>query len=94
MGRSGRDLILRYYPGICRRETEENHESLSYDSQSSVQDLNPRPPEYEAGVLSTLPRRSIKLHQEWTSVLQSIVRFHVLTAASMKFKSLSGCSAV
>jgi hypothetical protein len=33
------------------------HENLSQDSRSLGRDLNPGPPEYEAGVLTTLPWR-------------------------------------
>jgi hypothetical protein len=38
--------------------TEKNHENLSQDSRSPGRDLNPRRPEYEVGVSTTLPRRS------------------------------------
>jgi hypothetical protein len=40
--------ILRHYPGISL-EAEENHETLSHDSLSPGHDLNPGPPEDEAG---------------------------------------------
>jgi hypothetical protein len=33
--------------------TEENHKDVSYDSQSLGRNLNPGPPEYEAGMSST-----------------------------------------
>jgi hypothetical protein len=33
--------------------------NLSQGSQSLGQDLDPGPPEYKAGVLTTLPRRSV-----------------------------------
>jgi hypothetical protein len=33
--------------------------NLSHDSRSSGRDLKPRPPEYEAGVLTTQPRQSV-----------------------------------
>jgi hypothetical protein len=46
-GRSDRDLILRHYPGI----------HLEGLSRSPGRDLNPEPSEYEAGVLTTRPRR-------------------------------------
>jgi hypothetical protein len=39
--------------------TEENHEKISQDIRSPGSDLNPGPPEYEAGVLTTRPRRSV-----------------------------------
>jgi hypothetical protein len=33
--------------------------NLSHDSRSSGRDLESRPPEYEAGVLTTQPRQSV-----------------------------------
>jgi hypothetical protein len=47
--------LSRHLPG----RTEENHEQLSQDSRSPSQDLNAGPQEYEAGVVSTRPRRSV-----------------------------------
>jgi hypothetical protein len=39
-------------------ETEENYEqSHSQDNRSPGRDFSPGPPEYEAGVLTTRPRR-------------------------------------
>jgi hypothetical protein len=35
----------------------ESTKNFSQDSRSADQDLKPGPPEYEAGVLTTLPRR-------------------------------------
>jgi hypothetical protein len=37
------------------RGAEENNETVSQDSQSQGRDLNPRPPEHKAGVLTTRP---------------------------------------
>jgi hypothetical protein len=37
------------------RVTEENHERLSQDHRSPGRDLKPGLPNYEAGVLTTLP---------------------------------------
>jgi hypothetical protein len=42
-------VVSRNLPG----GTKKSHENLSEDSQSQVPDLNPRPPEYEAEVLTT-----------------------------------------
>jgi hypothetical protein len=42
--------ILRYYPGICLEELKKTMKKPQY-SQSLGLDLNPGPPEYEAGVL-------------------------------------------
>jgi hypothetical protein len=48
LDRSGRGLILMYYPGICLK-------GLRTTTKNSG---HPGPPEYEAGVLSNRPRRS------------------------------------
>jgi hypothetical protein len=55
---SGRDLILRYYQVICLEGLRKTMKPLRQDSQSPGRDLNPGLPEYEAGVLTTRPRRS------------------------------------
>jgi hypothetical protein len=49
-------VLSWHLPGV----TEENHKNLSRDSWSPGQYLNPRPPEYEAGVLTTQRRHSVK----------------------------------
>jgi hypothetical protein len=43
------NVLSRYMPG----QNEENTKNLSQDSRSSGRDLNPGPPKYEAGVLTT-----------------------------------------
>jgi hypothetical protein len=43
-------------PGV----TENNHENLDQDSRSPGRDLDPEPPEYEAGTLTDRPRCSVK----------------------------------
>jgi hypothetical protein len=43
--------------------TEENDENLSQVNRSPGRDFNPRPPEYEAGVLATRPRHSMILYK-------------------------------
>jgi hypothetical protein len=48
----------RYYPGICLEGLRKTTKNLSQDSQSLGQDLNPGPPKYNAGVLTTQPRHS------------------------------------
>jgi hypothetical protein len=45
---------LRYYSGICLVRLRKTAKTCQ-DSQSPGQDLNPGPPEYEAGVLTTQP---------------------------------------
>jgi hypothetical protein len=48
-------VISRHSPG----ETEKNDENLSPDNWFPGRDLNPGLPEYEVGVLTTLPRRLV-----------------------------------
>jgi hypothetical protein len=48
-------VLAQHFPG----GTEENHEHRQY-SRSLGGDLKPGPPEYEAGVLTTQPRRSVE----------------------------------
>jgi hypothetical protein len=48
---------LRRRPGMSGG-TEENHEKPQY-SRSAGRDFNTKPPEYEAGVLTNRPRRSV-----------------------------------
>jgi hypothetical protein len=56
-------VLSRHFP----EGTEENHEKLSQDSQSSGRDLNPEHSEYEAGMLTTRPRCSVqRLEREIT----------------------------
>jgi hypothetical protein len=57
-GGSGRSLILMYYSGIRLEGLSKTTLNLSQGSRSPMRDLNPGPPEYEAGVLTTGPRRS------------------------------------
>jgi hypothetical protein len=42
-----------YYLNICLEGLRKTTRNLSQDSRSPCQDLNPGPPEYEAGVLTT-----------------------------------------
>jgi hypothetical protein len=57
---SGRGLILRYYPGIRMEGLRKTTKNLTQDSRSARRDLSAVPPEYEAGWLTTRPRRSVK----------------------------------
>jgi hypothetical protein len=57
MEESGHGLILRCYRGIHLKELRKNTKNLSQDKGCLVRDLNPEPPEYEAQVLTTQPRR-------------------------------------
>jgi hypothetical protein len=56
MGRRGHGII-RYYLGICMKGLRETTKNLSQDSRSPGRDLNPKPPEYESGMLTTRPLR-------------------------------------
>jgi hypothetical protein len=56
---SGRGLIVRYYPGNRLEGLWKTDENIQ-DSLSPGRDLNPVPPEYEAGVLTTQARRSVE----------------------------------
>jgi hypothetical protein len=57
---SGHGPNLRYYPGLCLEVLSKNTRNLSQDSQSLGRELDPGPPEYNAGVLTTRPRHSVK----------------------------------
>jgi hypothetical protein len=48
-GESVPGLIFRYYPGIRLEGLRKTTKSLSQDSRSLGQDLNPVPHEYEVG---------------------------------------------
>jgi hypothetical protein len=50
---------LNYYPGSCLEGLRKSTKTLSLDSRSPGRDLNLGPPEYEAAVLTTRPRRSV-----------------------------------
>jgi hypothetical protein len=50
--------MIRYYIDIFVEGLRKTVKSLSHHSLSLGQVLNSRPPEYEAGVLTTRPRRS------------------------------------
>jgi hypothetical protein len=60
------------YPG----ETEENHENLYQVSRFQGRDLNPGPPEYETGVLTTRSKCSINKNceQDLTNVFRGFAR--------------------
>jgi hypothetical protein len=48
-------VLSRYLPGGLRKTTK----NLTQDSRSPGRDLNPRPPEFEARLLTTRPRYSV-----------------------------------
>jgi hypothetical protein len=55
-GRKRSWLNLRYYTSICLEVLKKN---ISQDNRSPGRDLNPGPPEYDAGMLTTKLRRSV-----------------------------------
>jgi hypothetical protein len=68
-GRKRSWLILRYHPGIRLDGLRKTMTKISSDSRFPERDMNPGPPEYEAGVLTNRPRRSVK--ERWTTLVQS-----------------------
>jgi hypothetical protein len=52
-------LILRYCPGILLKGVRNITKHISQDTRSPGRDLNLGLPEYEVGVLTTQPRRSV-----------------------------------
>jgi hypothetical protein len=50
---------FRYYAGICLEGSKKSTKILSQDSRSPRSDLNPGPPENEAGMLTARPRRTV-----------------------------------
>jgi hypothetical protein len=55
---SGCILVLRFYPCICLEGLRKNTENLSQVASPQAE-IWTRTPEYEAGVFTTLPRRSV-----------------------------------
>jgi hypothetical protein len=52
---------LRYHPGICVEELRKTTKNLSQDTRSPGRDLNPGLPAYEAVLVITRPRRSVRV---------------------------------
>jgi hypothetical protein len=50
--------------------SEKTQEDFSEDSRSPGRDLNPGPPEYEAGVPNTRPRRSVGIYGDGKILLK------------------------
>jgi hypothetical protein len=57
-GRTRPWFSVIYYPDIFLEGLRET-QNLSQDSRSQDLDFNPGPSEYEAGLLTTQPRRSV-----------------------------------
>jgi hypothetical protein len=58
-GRKRSWLNLSYYPSIFLEGLRKTTKNFSQDTRSPGRDLNPGPPEFEAGVLTTQARRSV-----------------------------------
>jgi hypothetical protein len=56
---NGRGILLRYCFNMYFEGVRKTTKALSQDSRYSDQDMNPGPPEYEAGVLTTRARSSV-----------------------------------
>jgi hypothetical protein len=65
-GRRQQWRILKYYPGIRLEGLRKTTKTLNLDGRSAGRDLNPRSPEYKAGVLTTRPRHSVTSYKEST----------------------------
>jgi hypothetical protein len=55
--RTRKETVVAYYPGIFLEGLRNTTKNLSPGSRSPGRDLKPKLPEYEAGVLTTQPRR-------------------------------------
>jgi hypothetical protein len=71
-GRSSRGLILRYHPSTRLEALRNITEPLSQDRRSPVRHLNPGHSKYEAWVLTTQPRRSVKRQNLWHHVFNTL----------------------
>jgi hypothetical protein len=61
-GKTQKKAVLAWFKVLSRHlpgGTQENHERLSQDSRSPVQDFNSGPPDYKAGVPTFRPRRFV-----------------------------------
>jgi hypothetical protein len=81
-------VLSQHSPG----GTEENHEHLSRDSRFPDKDLNPEPLEYEAGVLTTRPRRSVITIKEggYVSSSRCLSNYRILLGAGSDPRCSSG----
>jgi hypothetical protein len=89
---SGSGPILRYYDSICLEELRKNTKALSQDSQFPGRELNPRPPEYETGELTTQPRRSVCKCQRFGETLSpssALKSPHGVTAQNKNINTVS-----
>jgi hypothetical protein len=64
---------LRHYAGTCLEGLRKTTKDLKYDSRSPGEDKNPGLPEYEVGVLTIQPRRSITMGKEYPCFFYEII---------------------
>jgi hypothetical protein len=60
--RIGKEAVMtsiRHNPGICLEVLRKNTKKLSQDNRPPGRDVNPRPTEYRAGILTTRQRLSL-----------------------------------
>jgi hypothetical protein len=80
---------LRYYLGICLQGLRKAMKRLYQESQSPSQDLNPRPSEYEAGVLIPRPLSLVRFTWrilftfEWGEMIMDGGHEHILNETVM-----------
>jgi hypothetical protein len=78
--------FLKYCASIFLEDLRETTQHFSQYSRFPGRHLNPGPPEYEAGVLTTRPRRSVSL--PWDANTRSVrQKFHVFYEI-LRFSSL------
>jgi hypothetical protein len=63
MERICKEAVMPYFKVLSKHFPTGTDENLDQGSRYPCRDMNPGPPEYEAGVLTTQPRRSV-----WTNV--------------------------
>jgi hypothetical protein len=78
---------LRHYPGILVEGLREIIKNLSEDSRSQDRELNLRPPEYEAGVFTNQPRRSVR-HSRKTAFTKNKLLKQILSDSRKSPNSL------
>jgi hypothetical protein len=77
--------ILWFFSSNCLGRLRKTTKNLSQNSRSPVQDLNPRPPEYEAGVLTARLQRAAQANGNLVSVNPHVIFLNLLTHISIKF---------
>jgi hypothetical protein len=65
-----KEAVVTYFEVLSQNlhgKIEEYHENLSHDSRIPGKDMNQGSSEYETGVLTTGPRRSVTQPKQWKS---------------------------